>query len=187
MNLYREKIDTLQAAEERLLAQKSDMFERDYEEALLTAVIDGMQAEIPEAMIEVQLDNVMQDFGYRLQMQGMNLEQYAQMSGMEMGQFRAMFRPQAERQVKVRLALQKIVETEGLDVTAEEIDAKYQELASQYGMELEQVKKALPADTITGDMKLDKAIALIKDTSKPKKKTKKKAEDESAETAESAE
>ena len=179
--------DLKKEVKERLLAQKSDMFERDYEEALLTAVIDGMQAEIPEAMIEVQLDNVMQDFGYRLQMQGMNLEQYAQMSGMEMGQFRAMFRPQAERQVKVRLALQKIVETEGLDVTAEEIDAKYQELASQYGMELEQVKKALPADTITGDMKLDKAIALIKDTSKPKKKTKKKAEDESAETAESAE
>ena len=96
---------------------------------------------------------------------------------MEMGQFRSMFRPQADRQVKVRLALQKIVETEGLDVSAEEVDAKYQELASQYGMELDQVKKALPADTITGDMKLDKAIALIKDTSKPKKKTKKKADD----------
>lgn len=169
--------DLKKEVKDRLLAQKADTYERDYEEALLTAVIEGMQAEIPEAMIEVQLDNVMQDFGYRLQMQGMQLEQYAQMNGMEMGQFRSMFRPQADRQVKVRLALQKIVETEGLDVSEEEVDAKYQELASQYGMELDQVKKALPADTITGDMKLDKAIALIKDTSKPKKKTKKKADD----------
>lgn len=176
--------DLKKEVKERLLAQKADMFERDYEEALLTAVIDGMQAEIPEAMVDAQLNNVMQDFGYRLQMQGMQLEQYAQMNGMDMAQFRGVFRPQADRQVKVRLALQKIVETEGLDVTAEEIDAKYQEMADQYGMQLEQVKSALPADTITSDMKLDKALALIKDTSKPKKKTKKKAEESEDKAAE---
>ena len=142
-----------------------------------------MQAEIPEAMIEVQLDNVVQDFGYRLQMQGMKLEQYAQMNGMDMAQFRGMFRPQAERQVKVRLALQKIVELENLDVTEAEIDEKYKELAEQYGMDTERVKKVLPVDTITSDMKLDKAIALIKDTAKPKKKSKKKAEDKAEESA----
>lgn len=180
-----EKAETLdelkKEVKERLLAQKSETFERDYEEALLTAVIDNMQAEIPEAMIEVQLDNVVQDFGYRLQMQGMKLEQYAQMNGMDMAQFRGMFRPQAERQVKVRLALQKIVELENLDVTEAEIDEKYKELAEQYGMDTERVKKVLPVDTITSDMKLDKAIALIKDTAKPKKKSKKKAEESAAE------
>ena len=182
-----EKAETLdelkKEVKERLLAQKSETFERDYEEALLTAVIDNMQAEIPEAMIEVQLDNVVQDFGYRLQMQGMKLEQYAQMNGMDMAQFRGMFRPQAERQVKVRLALQKIVELENLDVTEAEIDEKYKELAEQYGMDTERVKKVLPVDTITSDMKLDKAIALIKDTAKPKKKSKKKAEDKAEESA----
>ena len=143
-----------------------------------------MQAEIPDAMFEAQLDNVMQDFGYRLQMQGMQLEQYAKMTGSDMQQLRAMFMPQAERQVKVRLALQKIVELENLDVTEDEIEAKYKELAEQYGMEVEQIKKALPAASITSDMKLDKAIELIKDTAKPKKKTKKKAEDKTEETAE---
>ena len=182
-----EKAETLdelkKEVKERLLAQKSETFERDYEEALLTAVIDNMQAEIPEAMIEVQLDNVVQDFGYRLQMQGMKLEQYAQMNGMDMAQFRGMFRPQAERQVKVRLALQKIVELENLDVTEAEIDEKYKELAEQYGMDTERVKKVLPVDTITSDMKLDKAIALIKDTAKPKKKSKKKAEEKAEESA----
>ena len=136
-------------------------------------------------MFEAQLDNVMQDFGYRLQMQGMQLEQYAKMTGSDMQQLRAMFMPQAERQVKVRLALQKIVELENLDVTEDEIEAKYKELAEQYGMEVEQIKKALPAASITSDMKLDKAIELIKDTAKPKKKkTKKKAEDKTEETAE---
>lgn len=183
-----EKAETLddlkKEVKERLLAQKSEVFERDYEEALLTAVIDGMQADIPEAMIEVQLDNVMQDFSYRLQMQGMKMDQYAKMSGMDMQQLRGMFRPQAERQVKVRLALQKIVETENIDVTEEEVAAKYKELAEQYGMQEEQVKKALPADTITSDMKLDKAIELIKDTAKPKKKTKKKAEAKAEDKAE---
>ena len=183
-----EKAETLddlkKEVKERLLAQKSEVFERDYEEALLTAVIDGMQADIPEAMIEVQLDNVMQDFSYRLQMQGMKMDQYAKMSGMDMQQLRGMFRPQAERQVKVRLALQKIVETENIDVTEGEVAAKYKELAEQYGMQEEQVKKALPADTITSDMKLDKAIALIKDSAKPKKKTKKKAEAKAEDKAE---
>ncbi len=176
--------DLKKEVKERLIAQKTEAFERDYEEALLTAVIDGMQAEIPDAMVEVQLDNVMQDFGYRLQMQGMQLDQYAKMNGMDMAQFRGMFRPQADRQVKVRLALQKIVELENLDVSEDEVEAKYKELAEQYGMEAEQVKKALPADSITSDMKLDKAIALIKDSAKPKKKAKKKAEDKAEESAE---
>ncbi|MBS5144679.1 MAG: trigger factor [Butyricicoccus pullicaecorum] len=176
--------DLKKEVKERLLAQRTETFERDYEEALLTAVIDSMQAEIPEAMVEVQLDNVMQDFGYRLQMQGMQLDQYAKMNGMDMTQFRGMFRPQADRQVKVRLALQKIVELENLDVTEDEIEAKYKELAEQYGMEVEQVKKALPADSITSDMKLDKAVSLIKDNAKPKKKSKKKAEEKASESAE---
>lgn len=176
--------DLKKEVKERLLAQRTETFERDYEEALLTAVIDGMQAEIPEAMVEVQLDNVMQDFGYRLQMQGMQLDQYAKMNGMDMAQFRGMFRPQADRQVKVRLALQKIVELENLDVTEDEIEAKYKELAEQYGMEVEQVKKALPADSITSDMKLDKAVSFIKDHAKPKKKSKKKAEEKASDSAE---
>ncbi|MBS5149780.1 MAG: trigger factor [Butyricicoccus pullicaecorum] len=176
--------DLKKEVKERLLAQRTETFERDYEEALLTAVIDNMQAEIPEAMVEVQLDNVMQDFGYRLQMQGMQLDQYAKMNGMDMAQFRGMFRPQADRQVKVRLALQKIVELENLDVTEDEIEAKYKELAEQYGMEAEQVKKALPADSITSDMKLDKAVSFIKDNAKPKKKSKKKAEEKASESAE---
>lgn len=176
--------DLKKEVKERLLVQRSETFERDYEEALLTAVIDKMQAEIPQAMIEVQLDNVMQDFGYRLQMQGMQLDQYAKMNDMDMAQFRGMFRPQAERQVKVRLALQKIVELENLDVAQDEVDAKYKELSEQYGMSIEQVKNALPSESITSDMKLDKAIALIKDSAKPKKKAKKKAEDKAEESAE---
>lgn len=175
--------DLKKEVKERLLKQKTEAVERDYEEALLTTVIESMQAEIPEAMYEVQLDHVMQDFGYRLQMQGMQLEQYAKMSGMTMEQLRGMFHPQAERQVKVRLALQKIVELENIQITDEEVEDKYKELAEQYGMEIEQVKKALTADSITGDMKLDKAIALIKDHAKPKKKSKKKAE-EKTESAE---
>ncbi len=76
-----------------------------------------MKADIPAAMIDAQVDTIVQDFGYRLQMQGMGLEQYLKMTGTEMGAFRAMFKDQAERQVKTRLALQKVVELEGITVS----------------------------------------------------------------------
>ena len=79
-----------------------------------------------------QVDTIVQDFGYRLQMQGMGLEQYLKMTGTEMGAFRAMFKDQAERQVKTRLALQKVVELEGITVSDKELEEEYAKMAEQY-------------------------------------------------------
>ena len=95
---------------ERLKAERQEAADNAFEEKVLDAVIDGMKADIPAAMIDSQVDTIVQDFGYRLQMQGMGLEQYLKMTGTEMGAFRAMFQSQAERQVKTRLALQKVEE-----------------------------------------------------------------------------
>ena len=135
-------------------------------------------------MIDAQVDTLVQDFAYRLQMQGMQLEQYLKMTGTEMGGFRAMFRDQAERQVKIRLALQKVIELENIEVSEADIDAKYSELAEQYKMDLEQVKKILPAEALTDDLKMDKALACVKDSSKPVKKSKKKDDEAKEESAE---
>ena len=124
---------------ERLKAERQEAADNAFEEKVLDAVIDGMKADIPAAMIDSQVDTIVQDFGYRLQMQGMGLEQYLKMTGTEMGAFRAMFKDQAERQVKTRLALQKVVELEGITVSDKELEEEYAKMAEQYKMEVENI------------------------------------------------
>ena len=101
---------------ERLKKERQEAADHAFEEKVLDAVIEDMKADIPQAMIESQIDSIVQDFSYRLQMQGMQLDQYLKMSGTEMGAFRAMFREQAEHQVKSRLVLEKVAELENIAV-----------------------------------------------------------------------
>ena len=117
-------------------------------------------------MIDSQVDSIVQDFGYRLQMQGMGLEQYLKMTGTEMGAFRAMFKDQAERQVKTRLALQKVADLENITVSEQEIADEYAKMAEQYKMEADKIKAAVPADAIKNDLKIEKALDLVRDSAK---------------------
>lgn len=134
------------------------------ENKLVDAVIANMEAEIPEQMYDNRVDSMVQDFDYRLQSQGMNLQTYLQYTGMDMDAFRKTFRPQAEKQVQIRLALEKIVELEGLDASAEELEAEFIKLADNYKMDVEQVKKYVPADQLKQDLLVNKAIDLVKTT-----------------------
>lgn len=166
---------------ERLKAERQEAADNAFEEKVLDAVIDGMKADIPAAMIDAQVDTVVQDFGYRLQMQGMGLEQYLKMTGTEMGAFRAMFKDQAERQVKTRLALQKVVELEGITVSDKELEEEYAKMAEQYKMEVEKVKAIVSKEALEGDLKISNALEFIKKNAKVKKAAKKKAAEETAE------
>jgi trigger factor len=166
---------------ERLKAERQEAADNDFEEKVLDAVIDGMKADIPAAMIDAQVDTIVQDFGYRLQMQGMGLEQYLKMTGTEMGAFRAMFKDQAERQVKTRLALQKVVELEGITVSDKELEEEYAKMAEQYKMEVEKVKAIVSKEALEGDLKISNALEFIKKNAKVKKAAKKKAAEETAE------
>ena len=147
---------------ERLKAERQEAADNAFEEKVLDAVIDGMKADIPAAMIDAQVDTIVQDFGYRLQMQGMGLEQYLKMTGTEMGAFRAMFKDQAERQVKTRLALQKVVELEGITVSDKELEEEYAKMAEQYKMEVEKVKAIVSKEALEGDLKISNALEFIK-------------------------
>lgn len=170
---------------ERLKAERQEAADNAFEEKVLDAVIDGMKADIPAAMIDAQVDTIVQDFGYRLQMQGMGLEQYLKMTGTEMGAFRAMFQSQAERQVKTRLALQKVVELEGITVSDKELEEEYAKMAEQYKMEVEKVKAIVSKEALEGDLKISNALEFIKKNAKVKKAAKKKvAEETTEETAE---
>ena len=166
---------------ERLKAERQEAADNAFEEKVLDAVIDGMKADIRAAMIDAQVDTIVQDFGYRLQMQGMGLEQYLKMTGTEMGAFRAMFQSQAERQVKTRLALQKVVELEGITVSDKELEEEYAKMAEQYKMEVEKVKAIVSKEALEGDLKISNALEFIKKNAKVKKAAKKKAAEETTE------
>lgn len=143
--------------EKKLSENKTASAETAFQERVMDKVIEGLEADIPDAMVETQLDRVADDFRYRLAMQGMEFESYLKMTGMTLEQFRSVFTPQALRQVKIRLALEKIAQLEGLDVTEEDLNAEFDKLAENNKMDLSKVKELLSADDLKEDMLCQKA------------------------------
>ena len=159
------------------------------EEKLVEALIEKLEADIPEAMFVAETENFVRDYDNRLRSQGLDLNMYFKYTGMTLDNLREQMRPQAERQVKARLALEKIAALENLEATEEDINGEYENIANAYGVELDQVKASIDAAAIAEDMKVKKAMDLVKETAKitkPRKPAaKKKAEAEAeAETVE---
>lgn len=185
-------LDELKAdLKKQISEKKAEDARRDLENQLLEQAIDGMEAEIPEVMFTKRADEMINDYTYRLQAQGIDLQTYLQYMGQDMDAFRATFKDGAEKQVKASLVLEAIVAAEKLEATEDEINAEIDKLAQQYGMEAEQIKKAVPADQIAADVTTKKALDLIVDSAKlvakkaekkaAKKSTAKKADDKKAE------
>lgn len=164
------EFDTLDELKADLRAKAQEANEKtandEVENKLIDKVIENMEGEIPDEMYETRVDDMMRDFDYRLQSQGMNLQLYMQYTGMSVESLRKSFREQAEKQVKVRLALEKIVEVEDIKVDDEAVEAEYAKLAEAYKMEVEKVKSFVPAEEFVRDLAVNKAIDLIKDTAK---------------------
>lgn len=157
-------VDELKAdLKAKALDRKAKAADEQVENDIVDKIVDGMKAEIPEAMINNRVKQMVQDFAYRLQMQGMNIETYIQYTGTDMAEFEKTFRPQAEKQVKMRLALEKIVELENIVPTEEEINEQIEKMAAQYGITAEQVKNAVPSEEIAKDLAVNKAIDLVKE------------------------
>ena len=148
---------------DKLTHQREHAAEDAFETALLDQLAEGLQAEIPEAMYENRINDSVREFEYRLQSQGLNLQTYLQYTGMDMEAFRKGFRDQAEKQVKVRLALEKIAKLEEIAPTAEEIEAEYAKYAEQYQMDADKVKAILPEKELVKDMAVGKAMDLVKE------------------------
>ena len=143
--------------EKKMVENKTASADSAFQERVMDKVIENLEAEIPEAMVETQLDRIADDFGYRLAMQGMEFESYLKMTGMDMNQFRSVFAPQALRQVKIRLALEKIAEMEGMDITEEDLNAEFDKLAENNKMDIAKVKELLAAEDLKADMLCQKA------------------------------
>lgn len=161
----------------KIREQKEKVAESEYDEKLIDAMLEHFEADIPEVMIEAQIDRIVEDFGYRLSMQGVTLDMYLKMNDMSMESFRKLFREQGEKQVKVRLALEEIAKLENMEVSEEELEKEFASLAEQNKIDVERVKQLLPAQSLKDDLLTQKAVELIKSTAKkPAKKTAKKAE-----------
>ena len=133
------------------------------DEQLVDALIEKLKADIPAPMFETETENFLRDYDNKLRMSGLDLKTYMKYTGMTLDSLREQFRPQAERQVKARLALEKIAELEKVEVTEEDINAEYERIASAYNMPVDQVKQSVPADAITEDMRVKKAMDLVRD------------------------
>ena len=164
------EFDTLDELKEDLKKQISEKKETnaktDFENQLLEQVVENMEVEIPEVMFQQKCDDMMNDYSYRLQMQGLDLKTYLGYLGQTEEQFKAQFMDGAKQQVKVELAINAIIDAESINATEEEIDAEVAKLAEQYGMEADQIKKAVPAESIARDVNTKKAVDLVVDSAK---------------------
>ena len=158
--------------------------EQSVENDLIDQVVNGMKADIPDAMIESRIEELVQDFQYRISQQGLKLEQYLQYMGMTMDQFKEQFREQADKQVKMRLAMEAIVAKESIEATEEEFEAEIKRIADAYQMEADKVKSLVDAAAVKKDLAVNKAIDFVKskanivagaaEEKKPAKKTTRK-------------
>ncbi|MDD7774098.1 MAG: trigger factor [Eubacteriales bacterium] len=161
------EFDTLDAYKADIKAKIAERHKKEadnaVEEQLIKALGEKLVCDIPECMFENEVENFVRDYDNRLRMQGLDLSTYFQYTGMNLDTLRKNMRPDAERQVKTRLALEKIAALENLEATAEEIEAEYARLAEAYNMEADKIKAAVAADAIADDLKVKKAIDLVKE------------------------
>ena len=161
------EFDTLDEYKADLKAKIEKRHENAAESAvdgqLMDALIEKLEAEIPEAMFDTEAENFVRDYDNQLRMQGLDLKTYFQYTGMTLETLRAQFRPQAEKQVKARLALEKIAELESLNASEDDINGEYTRIAEAYGIEVEQVKASIDPEFIAADMKVKLALDAVKE------------------------
>lgn len=145
----------------KALEQSQKQIQSAFEQAAVEKAAENTQVEMPKALVESELDTQMERFAYQLQMSGYSMEQYAKMMGGDITTMRNAFRPAAEKQAKISVTLEKIVEVEGLAATDEEIENEFKSLAEQYQLEVDKVKEMVPMDELTGSLTTRKAVKLI--------------------------
>ena len=134
----------------------------EFETKLIEALIEKLEAEIPAAMFDAETENYVRDYDSRLRMQGLDLSTYFKYTGMNLDQLREQLRPQAEKQVKVRLALEKIAKLEGIKVYKKDIEAEYARISEAYNVPVDQVKEMVDAKGIEEDLKVKAAMDFVK-------------------------
>ena len=159
------EFDTLEELKADIRAKAMEKAEKQlnttFENAAVEKAAENTTVEMPKALVEAELDNQMERFAYQLQMSGYSMEAYAKMMGGDVATMRNAFRPQAEKQAKINVTLEKIVEVEGITVTDEDIEAEFNALAAQYELELSKIKEMVSVEEVTETLKNRKAVKVI--------------------------
>lgn len=178
-------LDELKADIKKNISEdKNKAADTAFENQLIDKVVEGMEVEVPDVMIESAIDGILNDMDYRLRMQGMDLETYLKYTGSDVAAMRDSVREQADKQVKVRLALEAIAKAENIEISDEAVEKEFASMAEKYKMDVDTVKARVSAADIKMDLAMNKAIDLVKETAvKPtaKKTTKKAATKKDAE------
>lgn len=161
------EFDTLKELREdskaKLQKGKDNEAQRKFEDAVIDIAVDNATVDVPECMIKSQIDSQIQDISYRLQSQGMPLEQYLQFTGMTMDSLREQLKDTAYKAVKTQLVVGAIADAEKVEVTDEDLEGEYKKMADMYGMEVDKVKELMGAnaESLKLDLKAQKTIDLI--------------------------
>ena len=168
--LKRDGVETVEkfkeVTREELTSQKEKAADEKFTNDLMEAVSDNATVEIPSVMIENEVDGMYQQFAQRMQQSGFTAEQYFQATGQSEADMKATMRPDAQRRVKGALVLDAIIKAENIEVSDEDIEKEYSEMSTLYNMEVEQIKRLLPAENIKNDLAQQKALELIKSSVK---------------------
>ena len=152
--------DDIKAKQEERNNKDAD---NEVEDKLIDALVEKMSAEIPEVMYVTETENFVRDYDNRLRMQGLDLSTYCKYTGMTLDTIREQMRPRAEKQVKVRLVLEKIAKLEKLTALKKDIEAEYKRIAEAYNVPVDEVKKMIDAKDLGEDLKVKAAIDLVKE------------------------
>ena len=159
------KADVKKHLEEHAEQDSANKLETD----LNTQLIEKLETEeIPEIMYENRIDEMVRDWEYNNRFQGINVQDYLKYTGQTIEQFRENFRDPATKQIKLRLALEKIADLENIEATAEELEKHYADLAEEHKMEVEKVKTIVSEKNLSEDIRVEKAFNLVKDNAKIK-------------------
>ena len=183
-------LDELKASIRKGMEEQAEKeAELEVENALVDQVIETMQGDIPQVMFDNRLDEMVNDYRFRLEQQGLKLEMYLQYLGQTVEEFREGFKEQAEKQVKIRLALEAIAAQEKIEATEEEFEAEINRIAEMYKMEADKVKSLVNETEVKKDLAVNKVIDFIKENAKITKKAARKTagRKKAAKTEEAAE
>lgn len=148
---------------ETVAARLADEADKDVDDQIANKLMELLEGEIPEAMFENQANEMVREFDMRLRSQGLDMNTYMQYMGMDLNSLTDMYKDEAEKRVKLRLALETVAIKENIEVSSDDLEEEYKKIAENYKMEVEQVKASIPEESLTEDIKVEKALNLVKD------------------------
>lgn len=161
------EFDTLEelqkSTKEKLSAANKEKAQHETEENVINAVCDATEIDIPQEMIDTQIQNMIRDFDMQMRYQGMDLQQYMKYTGTTADMLKEQFKDDAAKRVKTSLILEKVCEVEGIDATDKDVEKEYQKTVESSGMKLEDVKKYIPEGDIKDRIKAEKTIKFLVD------------------------